>query len=221
MATKQIKLSAGKLAWVSRERKKVVEEAGATKECPKCKRRRNFEFFGVRTFKDPKSGMPVRFAPQSYCVDCRSVKKPKAEAKKTTGAKAKATKKAANPPKKVKVVKKTRERGPAGLAAILPGGSAVEEKPLTPAQALAHLVKTETAAKTAPAAASEAPIPTMPANEPVIPAAAPAPVATTAPAATEPAPPAAPVVTREVITSATTKTGKKRKLGIVDVTSTS
>lgn len=100
--TKQIKLNNGTLAYVSKMRKAAAAEAPKTKKCPKCKKNREFKFFGIRTFKNVKTGLPERFAPQSYCVDCRGANK-SPSAKKTQ---VKASKKV-KAPKVVKSVRKT------------------------------------------------------------------------------------------------------------------
>lgn len=70
---KTTKFSTGLLSFISRKRNEVVKTHAKRKNCPKCSRQREFKFFGVRTFKG-KDGKPTRFAPQSYCVDCRSSK---------------------------------------------------------------------------------------------------------------------------------------------------
>lgn len=192
MPIPQIKMSAGMKAFVTRERTKVEKEAPAKKHCPKCGKDREFSFFGVRTHRDHTTGKPVRFSPQSYCVDCRS--KPKASKKTTTKAKKVAAPKAP----KVAKSKKTKIVTKPDPAVVALAEYIIAPKP---AEILAHLTKT--AAEAAANTNIEPSIPTLPANEPVIPA-DPIVVVAAAPEAPKPA-------------SINPKTGKKRKLVMVDV----
>lgn len=91
MSKAKFVMSNGMKAYVSAQRRKVMEEAPHRLECPKCKADRVKKAFGVRTFKDA-TGKPTRFAMQSYCTPCRNGKTKKT-AKKAP--KAKATKQAA------------------------------------------------------------------------------------------------------------------------------
>lgn len=74
MATPKFKMSNGMKSFVTKARAAVEAEAPAKKDCPKCERKREIGFFGVRTHRDVKTGKPNRFSLQSYCVDCRAGK---------------------------------------------------------------------------------------------------------------------------------------------------
>jgi hypothetical protein len=181
-------MNAGLKSYVTKMRKAVSLNAPKEKECPKCERKRSFKFFGVRTHRDPKTGKPNRFSPQSYCVDCRS------------GKPATSKPKASKPePKKAKAAAKV----------ITPAKPAKKEiKVVAPKKVRITLFE---AAKKMPYSVLVSPTPVTAAPAPaVVPeVVAPPPPAVVAPPAPAAPAPAAPVALRP--------NGKPRRMAIVDM----